>query len=358
MRLLQPCRLVRARRTSSLTALHGCSASAPRPASRLDDVDALLSRTSWLLPDPHSAAQRLSGTLLCLRDDLLHHPGTLALSGNKARKLDALLPQLLASGVRDVVTCGGLHSAHAAAVATGCAASGMRAHLLLRGEAPAVLTGHALTASLHAASLRFVTRDEYAQRETMLRSAALQLNATVIPEGGAGVAALLGLLRAVHAWSRSVLPADQVTTLVVDSGTGCTAYGLALGCALLSLPWRVLAVPVGGSRADAEARNARLGADWNAAHPLLSVPPADLPLEWTPAGRRFGECSRADVEACARLSQESGIAVDPIWTLRAYEAARERAEATGEATAWVHTGGAAGALDGAAQRWPGHFSGL
>ncbi|KAG8077638.1 hypothetical protein GUJ93_ZPchr0007g5496 [Zizania palustris] len=46
-----------------------------------------------------------------VRDDLLH---PLA-NGNKARKLDALLPLLRRCGATDVVTCGGCQSAHAAA---------------------------------------------------------------------------------------------------------------------------------------------------------------------------------------------------------------------------------------------------
>lgn len=49
-----------------------------------------------------------------VRDDLLHP----LVNGNKARKLDALLPLLEDSSVTDVVTCGGCQSAHAAAVGT------------------------------------------------------------------------------------------------------------------------------------------------------------------------------------------------------------------------------------------------
>ncbi|VAH62912.1 unnamed protein product [Triticum turgidum subsp. durum] len=47
-----------------------------------------------------------------VRDDLLH---PLA-NGNKARKLDALLPLIRRRGATDVITCGGCQSAHAAAV--------------------------------------------------------------------------------------------------------------------------------------------------------------------------------------------------------------------------------------------------
>ena len=49
------------------------------------------------------------------------------------------LPPLLQA--TDVVTCGGLQSAHALAVAAAAAEHGKRAHLLVRGERPAVPTG-------------------------------------------------------------------------------------------------------------------------------------------------------------------------------------------------------------------------
>lgn len=51
----------------------------------------------------------------------------------------SLWPQL--RHATDVVTCGGLQSAHTTAVAAACAEHGIRAHLLVRGERPAVPTG-------------------------------------------------------------------------------------------------------------------------------------------------------------------------------------------------------------------------
>lgn len=76
-----------------------------------------------------------------VRDDLLHP----LLGGNKQRKLDGLWPSL--AQATDVVTCGGLQSAHTLAVAAACAERGKRCHLLVRGERPAVPTGTHLCAA-------------------------------------------------------------------------------------------------------------------------------------------------------------------------------------------------------------------
>ncbi len=73
-----------------------------------------------------------------------------------------------------------------------------------------------------------------------------------IEEGAQGLLAMLGLMRLVHwlATSAEGLPQPLSTAynIVVDSGTGTTAVGLALGVALLALPWTVVGVMLAGDR--------------------------------------------------------------------------------------------------------------
>jgi len=64
------------------------------------------------------------------------------------------------------ITCGGLQSSHTAAVAQLCAERGVRAHLLVRGERPAVPTGLHLYARM-LGRVTYVGRHEYADREAM-----------------------------------------------------------------------------------------------------------------------------------------------------------------------------------------------
>ena len=152
-------------------------------------------------------------SLQVIQDDLLHP----VLGGNKLRKLDALLPALEEAGVRHVVqhvppmctnmhpgshgayrcmqlcanarrahsanqlqgpgkalgllaplqvTCGGLQSAHCAAVAAACAERGMRAHLLVRGERPQVCLApvHELGRICHWAMACCATRQAFGSR--------------------------------------------------------------------------------------------------------------------------------------------------------------------------------------------------
>lgn len=168
-------------------------------------------QTQLSLTQVRTVAGHTTGTSFqVIQDDLLHP----VLGGNKLRKLDALLPALEQAGVRHVVqqvphahrsasnnlhyarlcmrlgialllhiihtapnhwysqgrclrlsaflqvTCGGLQSAHCAAVAAACAERGMRAHLLVRGERPKVCLApvHALSNDPHSAMASRATR--------------------------------------------------------------------------------------------------------------------------------------------------------------------------------------------------------
>lgn len=226
-----------------------------------------------------TTVQHGDASFTVIRDDLLHP----FLGGNKLRKLDGLWAQL--AGATDVVSCGGLQSAHTVAVAAACAQHGKRCHLLVRGERPAVPTGHHLYARLFAHRIQYVSRAEYADRDGMLAAYVQQLQlqrsqaqqqggqsglgstnesrtaanssheaataaaaaavsggisldtrspssgsssgqrVVVVPEGAAEPGALLGLIRLVGWLAAHPVLAGRRCNIVVDSGTGVTATG-------------------------------------------------------------------------------------------------------------------------------------
>ncbi|XP_052481780.1 D-cysteine desulfhydrase 2, mitochondrial isoform X4 [Gossypium raimondii] len=215
-----------------------------------------------------------------VRDDLLHP----FVNGNKARKLDGLLPLIEDHGVTDVVTCGGCQSAHAAAVAVSCAERGLKSHLLLRGEQPQILTGYNLISTIYG-NITYVPRTFYAHREEMLQTHASMVaghtgsvvycsdiidsslasqtfecskfvqrdaprgtenhsrKVAIVNEGAKDAVALLGMFRLVDYLSRDhLLGKKRAFNFVVDSGTGTTAVGLGLAAMYLGLPWKITAV--------------------------------------------------------------------------------------------------------------------
>ncbi|XWS69122.1 hypothetical protein CRYUN_Cryun04dG0152500 [Craigia yunnanensis] len=118
-----------------------------------------------------------------VRDDLLHP----FISGNKARKLDGLLPLIEDDGVTDVILVvnilcwvlalldgeyklSWLHvvvvQAHMQQlfVAVSCAERGVKSHLLLYGEKPEILTGYNLISTIYG-NVTYVPRSFYSRRE-------------------------------------------------------------------------------------------------------------------------------------------------------------------------------------------------
>ncbi|KAF0917816.1 hypothetical protein E2562_021486 [Oryza meyeriana var. granulata] len=401
-----------------------------RPATALAaggrTVANLLSATEWMLPSPvtqvhtisvvpsHSpsssphhfafsnlttAPKRSGGKgeeegsprFEVVRDDLLH---PLA-NGNKARKLDGLLPLLRRRGATDVVTCGGCQSAHAAATAVHCAEWGMRPHILLRGEQPDVPTGYNLI-SLMFGNVTYTSRSAYAQRDEMLYDHSRKVAGTggtvlwvddigredfvldedngceigsrrvvIIKEGAGNVQALPGVIRLVdYLYNLSSFQKYEKVHIVVDAGTGTTAVGLALGAACLGLHWRVTAVMLADTLERYKEREKSLISDFkklchNNCHEMVGENDiGDSLVEWVErfSPRRFGKVLNGEIALCRQIAQQTGILLDPMYTLAGWEQAVDLCVRDSRTkVVMIHTGGTLG-LCGLAQRYSPHFT--
>ncbi|CAK7332469.1 unnamed protein product [Dovyalis caffra] len=335
-----------------------------------------------------------------VRDDLLHP----LVNGNKARKLDALLPLLADHSVTDVVTCGGCQSAHAAAVAVSCAERGIKSHLLLRGEQPEVLTGYNLISTLYG-DITYAPRSIYAHRVNMLKNhadlvagntghilwcndileASLSAQSStsssghvdalgttknhhkkvaIINEGAGDVAALLGVTRLLqYLCQNHLFGKERPIKLVLDAGTGTTAIGLGIGALCLGLPWEVTAVMLADTINSYKKQEKKLISDFRTLfgfhltdHCLNEV---DGVVHWIGRchQRKFGNILEGEIETCQRIAQQTGILVDPVYTLAAWEMATQLSKEEMEGGAQVvmlHTGGTLG-MFGLAQRYKPYF---
>lgn len=342
----------------------------------------LLSNRKWMLSNPGAELTAIhtseGAKFRILRDDLTHP----FLGGNKRRKLDALFPQLIAQGVEDVITCGGIQSAHLLAVAAAAAENGIRSHLLIRGEPPAVSTGNHLFATMFAHSVVYVKRSEYANRSTMLSNYAESLRkrlktseksdeeekkVAIIPEGcGSEASALLGTMRIIN-WldTSGTVKSGSKCTFIVDSGTGTTAIGLALGAALQGLPWNVTGIYLGVDSIEYYQQQTQdlihsFCNKENITNVSAVIQAVEERLSWIPREklRKFGNILPGEVGKCRDIASKYGVLVDPIWTLAAWEAAVTAANSSENKgdVIMVHTGGVMGSLCGVAQRWPEEFN--
>ncbi|ONK69895.1 uncharacterized protein A4U43_C05F27970 [Asparagus officinalis] len=353
-----------------------------------------------ILPPRFNQEESKGSSFYVVRDDLLHP----LINGNKARKLDALIPMLQNHSINDVVTCGGCQSAHTAALAVCCAERGMRSHLLLRGEQPEIATGYNLV-SLMYGNVKYVARSKYAQREEMLTEHAnlvscdggcvihvddilasdsgdtsLKLDCSmhippqvkseigvrrvvIVSEGAGDAIALLGLIRFVKYLSQPhVFGKEQNINLVVDAGTGTTAIGLALGALYFGLPWKVTAIMLADTIEKYKEKERWLISDFRRIYQSEFLgqtvgEAGDSIVQWVERShpRKFGKVLKGEIQLCRKISQETGILLDPVYTLAAWEQAiLSLAEVEDSKVVMLHTGGTLG-LFGLAQRYTSDF---
>lgn len=205
-----------------------------------------------------------------------------------------------------------------------------------------------------------IVRDNLAvDEETVLENDSRRV--VIIKEGAGTVQALLGVMRLVEYLSNlSSFHNDEEVRIVVDAGTGTTAVGLALGAVCLGLNWRVTAVMLADTLERYQEQEKSLISDFKGLchedfHDLVGT---DGLVHWVDrfSPRRFGKVLSGEITSCRQVAQQTGILLDPVYTLAAWEQAVDLCcgDGRGAKVAMIHTGGTLG-LFGLAQRYPLHF---
>jgi D-cysteine desulfhydrase len=160
--------------------------------SRLD-----LARTPTPLERLDRWSDRIGHELWIKRDD----ETGVALSGNKIRKLEFLLPEAAEQRADTVITCGGVNSNHARATAVACARLGLRlSKLVLRGADRHPATGNLLLDRWVGAEVEFITPEQWPDVNAIMSAradahAATGGRAYVVPEGGSNGLGAMGYVR-------------------------------------------------------------------------------------------------------------------------------------------------------------------
>jgi L-cysteate sulfo-lyase len=312
------------------------------------------------LPTPITDAVRLREALggasqcpriLIKRDDLT----ALGLGGNKARKLEYLIADALATGADTVVTTGAVQSNHARMTAAAARIAGLKCVLVLssRDDVPAV-EGNLLLDYLFGAEVRFVPaedpmlavgHDAAVVADAVREEAAAGRTAYVIPVGGSspigslgyvsGTAELVDQLRAMG---------SSPSRLYYASGSRGTQAGLTLGAKLSEAPYELWGIAVSAGEAEKieRARNAA-----NDAAALLGVATrvthADLFTDQGFIGEGYGIPTPAGLEAIDVLARTEAILLDPVYTSKGFSALVEHVRSgqipPTDTVVFLHTGG-------------------
>lgn len=271
--------------------------------------------------------------LLIKRDDLIHP----VVSGNKWRKLGLLLPDLQQRAYPGVISFGGPFSNHLYALATAGPMYGLQTAAIVRGTHADIENSTLAYARAQGMRLHTVSKATYNQGlsapeiQDIFKQYPCWFH---LPEGGAGPWAVEGcalLAEEILAQLRAMdCPARAPVYIAVAAGSGATAAGLLRGLA----PYpntRLLVFPAAHHGVSVESVQEMAG--------IAS------PMHWETqfTGTRFAQPEAAVLAYALDFQQQTGIALDPIYTCRVlYGLSVLQAEGFFEKNAWVvavHSGG-------------------
>lgn len=303
------------------------------------------------LPTPVTRGRLPSGrTLLVKRDDLTG----LGMSGNKARKLEFLAGEAVASGADCLVTVGAAQSNHARLTAAAGAVMQLETHLVLGGPPPiGEASGNQLLAGLFGAKLHYPGTDDWDELEAAQETLARSLRSTgrrpyTMPIGGSTAIGALGFAKAFDElmWQCS---ADGHTPSVIVHATssGGTHAGLLAGRAAhaadgCTVP-RIHAVSVAKQPGDLAATATRLAQEALDRVGLteLAIDADDVRVDGRWLGSHYAVPTAEADDAMRFAARSAALVLDRVYTAKAFAALAELdAQSTGdESLLFWHTGG-------------------
>jgi 1-aminocyclopropane-1-carboxylate deaminase/D-cysteine desulfhydrase-like pyridoxal-dependent ACC family enzyme len=292
---------------------------------------------SW--PSPVAPLQRLGealgASLWIKRDDRCAVP----YGGNKVRKLELLLGEAQARRSKSLITVGGIGSHQIIATAVHGRKIGLATYAAVYPQpvTPEAMSNLQLSCALGVHLFPFRESAELAGTIGRISDIA-PAPSYLIPAGGSSPAGNIGYLAAALELDQQIragqLPVPD--DIFVPLGSGGTAAGLALGCALARLPSRVVGVRVAGDdvinaavvRHQITAMTDHLSKRLKARLPRMDGP-VNLHVEDGYAGERYGQPTVEGTAAIAMARDMEAIGLDPTYSGKAMAAMIDHSKRVG-----------------------------
>jgi D-cysteine desulfhydrase len=284
-----------------------------------------------VLPTPLTAAHGLSRVLgvpvLVKRDDLTGFGA----SGNKARALEYLVGEAMATGCDTLVTGGSASSNFCPAAALAAARAGLGCELVVAGtsDSPNVELARRAGARLHPVDDRGLVEDAVLELSNGLAAAGRRPYR--MPRGGSTATGAAGFALAAREL-RDQLLSESVSLVVIPVGSGGSCAGLLAGPG----SWPLLGVSVSRDLPEISGIVQRLAAE--CARLLGEAAPDPNRLELADGrGPGFGVPGPDDLAAAAVALETEGLLLDHTYTAKALAVLLAR-PVEGPVVFW-HTGG-------------------
>jgi len=310
------------------------------------------------LPTPLQEMKRLQAyfggpRLLVKRDDLTG----LGLGGNKLRKLEYLMADVLESGADTVITTGGIQSNHAHLTAAAARKLGLDAVLVLSGSEPPYYQGNLLIDRLLGAELRYVAgepgRIPGPEVDEAMEGVADELRSRgkkpyIVPLGGSVPLGVMGYIGCMYEladqlWRRG----ERIDHVFVGGGSAGTAAGVALGLWLLGADVHTHVISVGN---DAQTLQKDLDDLVVDTATVLDVETRGIGDTITVydgyIGDGYGALTPDGLEAIELVATQEAIILDTVYTGKTaagmFDLLRQGVIARDDTALFLHTGGSTG----------------
>ena len=269
-----------------------------------------------------------------------------ALGGNKARKAEFLMADVLRTGSDVVLTAGAMQSNHARTIAAAARRFSIECHLFLEGTEPDPPTANVLLDIMAEAQIHYVhnRRDRVSAMDLFAEELRKHgRKPYIIPVGGSNEVGAQGYVSGFEELENQlrILPAKS-TVLVFCSSSGGTHAGNLVGNAMTGSKVEVL-----GIRNDDDSGFEETICDVaNALSKKIGLnrvfQPDEVHLNSDYVGEGYAVPSSEGNSAMKELWQCEGILLDPVYTAKAMagliDLAR-RGKWVGERVVFLHTGG-------------------
>ncbi|KAI0565271.1 1-aminocyclopropane-1-carboxylate deaminase/D-cysteine desulfhydrase [Gracilaria domingensis] len=246
-------------------------------------------------------------------------------SGSKIRKLEFTLAEAFRRQCDSVITCGALQSNHTRCTSVAARELGFDVHVFLHTNKKQMRRGIESNGNLFfhrmlGVNAYLVPSESYTRKiDTHMHSLKLELvrkghRAQVIDMGGSNRLGLWGDILAFEELLQQGAK-ERYTDIVLPSGSASTASGFAIANYLCGSPFRIHSVSVeNGAYYVYSYLNSMLELlDMQSethAKKLLNVMVA--------IGSGYNVNSRNELEMCVKVAGETGIMLDPIYSLKAF----------------------------------------
>ncbi len=305
-------------------------------------------------PTPISRLNKLSQQLdeisiFIKRDDMPF----VSLGGNKIRKLEFLMADVIDKGANVIVTTGGTQSNWAQLTAVVASTYGIDSILLLEGTPDAELQGNYLIDKIVGAEVRWITENAYSGIDKVLEDVADELRSKgkkpyVISIGGSTPLGDIGyVLCGLEIVQQAVEMGVDFDHVVITTGSGGTTAGLVLGLKMFNPATRVTGFSIARSKEELVpliVNIANESAELIETNVRVNEDDFDIVDEYI--GNGYASKTKESIEAIKLLLRTEGILLDPIYTGKTFAGLLAEAKkgrfGKNSNVLFVHTGGYGG----------------